>query len=160
MTSAEPSLPDHEGGRATPSQRVELALPAQPELLFLARMTAAAVASRAEFGFDQVEDLRLAIDELWVTLAGEDGSNGRVHLVYEWDDEVVEVTGTLVSERGDVPKASRARTPKAVPTLNELSERILDALVDEHGTDRVDGEPRAWLRMRHHAPTRPPKATA
>ena len=71
MTSAEP-VPDHDGRSATLSQRVELALPAQPELLFLARMTAAAVASRAEFGFDQVEDLRLAIDELWVTLAGED----------------------------------------------------------------------------------------
>jgi len=114
-------------------------------------MTAAAVASRAEFGFDQVEDLRLAIDELCITLAGEDGSSGRVHLVYEWNTDVVEVIGTLLPVDGDAPEISDpGRGPQAVPTLNELSERILDALVDEHGTDSVGGAPRAWIRVRRH----------
>jgi hypothetical protein len=32
---------------------------------------------------------------------------------------------------------------------SDLSERILDALVDEHGRDEVDGGERAWFRKRH-----------
>jgi hypothetical protein len=147
MTSAESPLPSPERAGAPGSQRVELSLPAQPELLFLARMTAAAVASRAEFGFDQVEDLRLAIDELCITLAGEDGSDGQVHLTFEWNADAVEVIGTLVPESDG---SGTAGTAKSLPTLNELSERILDALVDEHGADGVGGTPRAWIRVRRH----------
>ena len=50
--------------------RVELSLPADAQMLFLARMTAAAVATRAELNYEQVEDLRLAIDELCIALLG------------------------------------------------------------------------------------------
>jgi anti-sigma regulatory factor (Ser/Thr protein kinase) len=130
-------------------QRVELSLPAQPEMLFLARMTAAAVASRAEFGFDQVEDLRLAIDELCITLAGEDGSDGRVNLAFEWSADDIEVVGTFIPESSQgVGVAKRGQKLIPAPTLNELSERILDALVDEHGTDNTGGSARAWFRVR------------
>jgi hypothetical protein len=150
MTSAEPATPNSEQGGVPASQRVELSLPAQPELLFLARMTAAAVASRADFGFDQVEDLRLAIDELCITLAGEDGADGRVHLVFEWTDDAVEVIGKLVPDDTAPAVAIRARTAPP-PALNELSQRILDALVDEHGRDGAGGLPRAWIRVRRRA---------
>ncbi len=43
---------------------VRLAVPARPEFLGLARVTAAGLAGRLGFTFDQVEDLRLAIDEI------------------------------------------------------------------------------------------------
>jgi serine/threonine-protein kinase RsbW len=154
MTSAERSLPNSEGDDAADTERVELSIPARPELLFLARMTAAAVASRADFGIDQVEDIRLAIDELCITLAGEDGAEGSVHLVFEWTDDVVEVMGKLVPRSGEVHGGSSTRSAaQALPTLNELSERILEALVDEHGTASVDGAPRAWIRVRRRANT-------
>ena len=124
--------------------RVELTLPARPELLFLVRMTAAAVASRADFGYDQIEDLRLAIDELAVTVCGSSGEDGRLELLFKWSDDTVEVVG--VHQRED---AERSRPDLTVArAADELSSRILDALVDEHGADVVGGCPRAWLRMR------------
>ena len=43
---------------------IELSIPAQPNLLYLVRMTAGAVAARADLALDDVEDLRLAVDEL------------------------------------------------------------------------------------------------
>ena len=154
MTSAEVPVPSSERADAAVPQRVELSLPAQPELLFLARMTAAAVASRLDFGFDQVEDLRLAIDELCITLASEDGTDGRIHLVFEWTDDVVEVMGKLVPQHEALVDLATAPGDNSPPSVNEMSERILDALVDEHGTDSVAGMPRAWIRVRRRAPIR------
>jgi len=49
---------------------VRLAVPARPEFVGLARVTAAGLASRLGFTFDQVEDLRLAIDEMCFGLTG------------------------------------------------------------------------------------------
>jgi serine/threonine-protein kinase RsbW len=124
--------------------RVELSLPARPELLFLLRMTAAAVASRADFGYDQIEDLRLAIDELALTICGDEASNGRLQLLFKWTEDAIEVVGVYEPEDKDQP--GRPDLSVAQP-VNELSARILDALVDEHGADVVGGCPRAWLRM-------------
>lgn len=123
--------------------RVELSLPARPELLFLVRMTAAAVASRADFGYDQIEDLRLAIDELALTICGDEPQDGRLQLLFKWSDDAIEVVGVYEADSTE----GRRELVVAQPA-NELSARILDALVDEHGADSVGGSPRAWLRMR------------
>jgi hypothetical protein len=133
-------------GTEEPAERssVELTLPARAELLFLVRMTAAAVASRADFGYDQIEDLRLAIDELALSIAGDEGDDGRLQLLFKWSDDAIEVVG-VYEPGGD---GSRRGSLGLVQPANELSTRILDALVDEHGADVVAGCRRAWLRMR------------
>lgn len=136
---------EHDGEALQEHDHVELSLPARPDLLFLVRMTAAAVASRADFGYDQIEDLRLAIDELCLTVAGEAPVEGRLQLLFKWGDDAIEVVGVYEADEGE--RGPRRDLAVAQPA-NELSERILDALVDEHGTDTVGGCPRAWLRMR------------
>src|SRR5207244_330326 len=49
---------------------VRLVVPAAPEYLRLVRLTAAGMASRLGFTFDEVEDLRIAVDELCFHLLG------------------------------------------------------------------------------------------
>ena len=128
------------------ADHIELALPAKPELLFLARMTAAAVASRAEFGYDQIDDLRLALDELCLTLlSGSPQPNSRVRLTFKWNESLIEVLAWL---DGDDDSQAATTRLHASPRPNELSERILDALVDEHGFDVRDGQPSSSLRVR------------
>ena len=156
MTSAgratAPGAPGH--GDAGHSQVVELTFPRGPDLMFLARMTGAAVASRAGFGIDQVEDLRLAIDELCLTVAGDGpGDGSRLRLCFDWSDEAIRVEGVL--EPG--PDATAAPGPATggagdVPSAAELSERILDALVDEHGAEHEHehGATRVWMVLRRH----------
>lgn len=116
---------------------VRLAVPATPEFLRLARVTATGLASRLGFTFDEVEDLRLAIDELCYALIGSKGRPGTVELRYMVLGEALEVEGV-----GNFDEAI------ADITLSELSERILTALVDEHDLAPTDGHPRFRLLKR------------
>lgn len=92
-----------------------------PEFLRLARVTAAGLASRLGFTFDQVEDLRLAIDELCFGLTGAHGRPGTVHVRFLVDGNALEVAGEGFFD-----------DKRSVPVESELSKLILDALVDEH----------------------------
>lgn len=114
---------------------VKLTLPSTPEFMRLARVTASGLASRMGFTVDEVEDLRLAIDELCFALTGSPPPDGTVELRYRLNGSGLEVDGI-----GHFNGA--ARLPL---TLTDLSERILDALVDEHELSSDDGEPRFHL---------------
>jgi serine/threonine-protein kinase RsbW len=118
---------------------VRLVVPAAPEYLRLARLTAAGLASRLGFSYDEVEDLRIAIDELCFVLVGSHGRAGSITLVYSMlpDALVVEGSGTFVDE---------------APTfhgVSELSGQILAAVVDEHEVRPGEDGPTFRLRKRH-----------
>jgi hypothetical protein len=102
---------------------VRLVVPASPEYLRLVRLTAAGMASRLGFTFDEVEDLRIAVDELCFHLLGDDdvipSEERTMDLIYSAGADSITITG-------------RTALSGAVPEQSELSEQILDALVDEH----------------------------
>ena len=113
---------------------VRLVVPAAPEYLRLVRLTAAGLASRLGFTFDEVEDLRIAVDELCFHLLGDADPDflpsdepRTMDLVYSAGPDFITITGTT-------------GLSGAVPEPSDLSEQILDALVDEHevsGTDSL-----------------------
>ena len=112
---------------------VRLVVPASPEYLRLVRLTAAGLASRLGFTFDEVEDLRIAVDELCFHLLGEPEGSGEatddlrtMDLTYSAGTDVITITG-------------RTGSTGPVPEPSELSEQILDALVDEHDVGGSDG---------------------
>jgi serine/threonine-protein kinase RsbW len=113
---------------------VRLVVPAAPEYLRLVRLTAAGLASRLGFTFDEVEDLRIAVDELCFHLLGDAdyGDSGgldddrTMDLVYSAGSDSITITG-------------RTGLSGAIPEPSELSEQILDALVDEHEVTGNDG---------------------
>ena len=111
---------------------VRLVVPASPEYLRLVRLTAAGMASRLGFTFDEVEDLRIAVDELCFNLLGEvdeteaPDDSRTMDLVYSAGSDFIIITG-------------RTGLSGAVPEPSDLSEQILDALVDEHEVSGADG---------------------
>ncbi len=113
---------------------VRLVVPARPELLRLARVTAAGLASRLGFSFDEVEDLRLAIDELCYGLTGPEGRPGMVEIRYDLSPERLVIEGEGDFGEGTSPV-----------TLSELSEIMLSALVDEHRLEAGPTGPRFRL---------------
>lgn len=100
-------------------EQVRLAVPARPEYVRLARLTAAGVASRVGFSYDDVEDLRIAVDELCYLLVGADGRPGAITLSFTVDDAQLVIVGEGTARSEPVEFA-------------ELSEQLLSALVDEY----------------------------
>jgi hypothetical protein len=140
---------------------IELSIPARADLLHLVRLTAGVVAARLDLDLDDVEDLRLGVEELCLSLVGSEGhAPGRLALRYGWDHEEIEITCTLIdvnAGNGDLADEGRDRPPAGSAGFlagqdealrQELSSHILDALVDGHGGTRADGHASAWLRMR------------
>jgi hypothetical protein len=123
--------------------RVELSLPATAEWIALARTTGAAIASRWQFSYDEIADLRLAIDELCLALI-RDGLGDRLDLVYLLGAGSMEVTGKMQAAAPGTP--ATPAEPDHATSERGLSERILDALVDGHGSEADDSHVRAWLR--------------
>jgi len=143
----QPADTDPIGMLVRPSNRVRMEIPARAEMLFMARMTAVAVASRTNFGYGRVEDLRLALDELCLTLMELHPDPVSVELEFTWsDDDIHVVAGIKGREGGDGPHVP-ARTLRPATTLNGFSRRILDAIVDEHGVSNRGALSRSWLRM-------------
>ncbi len=123
----------------TATLSVDLSIPVQADLVVLARLTAATVAGRAGFGVEDIEDLRLAVEELCLSLVG-GAKDGRLHLTYECEGDAI-----TVACRYEDAGAPAGPTGQGA---DDLSLRILDALVDEHGRQIRDGHPSAWLCKR------------
>ncbi|HWD52035.1 MAG TPA: hypothetical protein VG412_06525 [Acidimicrobiales bacterium] len=119
------------------SDTVELTIPIRSDLLILARLTAAAMAARAEFGIEDIEDLRLVVEELCISVMGTTAT-GSLHLRFTENDGAITV-GCSLSGAGD-DDGHVGTEP------DELSLRIIEALVDEYGEDTVGGRRQAWIR--------------
>jgi hypothetical protein len=135
-----------ESDLATDSELIELSIPAVPELLSLPRMTAAAVAARVGFDVEEVEDIRLAIEELCLAVF-EGRGPGRLTIRLVIRSGVLEVDCTFNPAEGLADRVS----PRG-ELATELTEQLLGALADEHGTDVESGVARAWFRKSHPHP--------
>jgi anti-sigma regulatory factor (Ser/Thr protein kinase) len=121
---------------------VRLAIPAAPEFLRLARLAAADVASRAGFSFEDIEDLRIGVDELCHLLMAPGTEDDQLQLTFTLQPETVTVEGEGPSRNTGDP----------VVVQSELSQTIVTAVVDEHEVSR-DGSTLRF-RLKKHAPTR------
>jgi hypothetical protein len=127
-----------------PGGVVELTIPVESDLLVLARLAVSTVASRSSFDIEEIEDLRLAVDELCLSVL--DGRrSGRLHLRFDGRPDQIEVS-CHYDGIGAVPERDGSEDP-----TSELSDRILDALVDEHGPVVRDGWRGARLCKRRAA---------
>ena len=123
-----------------PNDEVRLEVPATPEFLRLARVTATGLASRLGFTYDEVEDLRLAIDELCFTVIGH-GVDGSLEVLYQVVEDGLDIQGTVTGSQ-------------EAPKLTEFAEQILQALVDDHEVGEAEGgRARFRLRKRHATST-------
>jgi serine/threonine-protein kinase RsbW len=99
---------------------VSVRIPASPQYLQVVRLIAAGLASRLKFTIDDIEDLKIGVDELAAYLIGSSGRDGTLDIAFTIVDNRIEITGTAAFER---------RRP--VKNLTEFSRQILDTVADE-----------------------------
>jgi serine/threonine-protein kinase RsbW len=107
---------------------IELTIPADPRLLRLVRLVASGLASTAGFDVDELDDLRIAVDEA-VTALLEGGDGSSLPIQFQVDGNEVAMTGSTPASGGDPLDASRL----------EISTQILAAVCDEHELQVADG---------------------
>jgi hypothetical protein len=127
-------------------EHIELTLPARTDFFYLVRLHVAAVASRIDTTVSDAEDLHLAAEELCMSLLSLSRNvPDRLAVEIAWDSAAIEISCRLVGEH-DLSGPSGRWTNEGFPEL--ISQRILDALVDEHGVTMNGDHPTAWLRKR------------
>ncbi len=144
---------------------IEISFPGSVDFVVIARFTAATVAARAGFDLDDIDDLRLAVDELSISFGPIDTDSClRYEFVRDGDSVTVRFTrepapgrppgsaqgehhgqgeegasSTSVQSQRDMANWMQAR---------ELSAVLLDELVTSHGREIAHGRSVAWLMMR------------
>lgn len=110
---------------------IRLSIPASAEFLRLARLIASGLASRLNFTYEAIEDLRLAVDELCFSLISSQGTipATTIELFYLVKNGSIELQGVIDSDVGKIQQS-------------KFSQQILSALVDSHEfRQTVDGKP-------------------
>lgn len=112
---------------------VKISIPGDPRFLRVARLTASALAADAGLTVEQVEDVRVAIDELCAALVLDAPDLAPpIELSFRVDGERLVVTG----ERAGAGTLSE---------LDPIARELLAVTADEHELG-VDGD-RRWFRL-------------
>ena len=111
-------------------ETVTLTIPAHAVYLRLARLAAADTGARAGLSVGDLEDLRIAVDELAFALIGTVPTRTPLTLRYSASDGVVEIDGACAVDGGS-------------SELSDLARTIVGATTDEHEL-LDDGETRRF----------------
>lgn len=112
-------------------ETISINIPASPEYLKVVRLVVAGLASRLGFTIDDIEDLKIAVDELSAYLTGAQGREGTLDIGFDLHDDRIDIRGN-----GRFTAGTKVRTD-----LTEMSKMILETVVDEAALEQTDGMP-------------------
>jgi hypothetical protein len=126
------------------TDRVNLTVPNDGDYVALARFAAGVVAVRAGFDLEEVQDLQLAIDEMYAS-SGVPQQGGSAQLEISRSDSEV-----AMSLSYSLPLQRTSSDAENNHASTELSQQLLSALVDDHGSSLDDrGTPSIWIKKSH-----------
>jgi serine/threonine-protein kinase RsbW len=111
---------------------INVTVPARPDFLHVVRSVTASVAARMDLGYDDIEDLRIAVDEACAQLLSSAGQASKLSLIITPSEGRVVV---VVCTDGDV----RDWPPSGVES--SLIWQILNGLTERPSFERFDGKP-------------------
>jgi serine/threonine-protein kinase RsbW len=124
-----------EVSEVTLTDAVEIRLPADSAFLSVLRTATAGLAARLDFTLDEIEDLRIAVDEACAMLLPYAIETAQLRCRFELTPDTLTVTVTLPTTRGQLPER------------DTFSWTVLTALAGE--VDTGSNEDReVWIRLR------------
>lgn len=121
-----PAVDDAPGPDADEADEIRLTVPALADYARVVRLAVSGLASRNGFAYDDVEDIRIAVGEVFGTLVDPDDPLVRLRFSTRLTDDGLAV----VAER--VPAA-------AIAAPSDLTDQILEAVVDDVVVDPALG---------------------
>ena len=112
-------------------ETVTIKIPASPVYIGVIRLVAAGLATRLRFTIDEIEDLKIGVDELSAYLTGSQGRDGDLQITFTITDDRIEIRG-----EGLLSPGQKVRTE-----LTDFSRMILDTVVDRATLEQLDGTP-------------------
>lgn len=137
MSTPTTGEPDHTPAAESSADMVELRVPADPAYLTVVRTASAGLAARLDLTLDEIEDLRIAVDEACTLLLGPTPSQDELVATFRLGDGTLEV-----EVRGPA---------RELPERSSFAWAVLEALVGEvfTGTSTTG----AWIVLRHSRTT-------
>ncbi|WP_131765550.1 anti-sigma factor [Candidatus Frankia datiscae] len=114
---------------------VQLTLPAASAYLSVLRTATASLAARADFTLDDIEDLRIAVDEACALLLLSAVPGSDLECTFELSPGVIDVSVTVLSLDGESP------------SIETFAWTVLTALADEVSSS-VDADSRVTIGLR------------
>jgi len=118
---------------------VTLTVPADPRFLRLARLVVAGLAAEADLTVDDIDDLRVAVDEVGAALMEPDGA-AEVELRFAASDDEIAIEGR------------RRIAGDEVPDLHPVARGLLEATTDELSITVAQHVLSIAVTKRAHAP--------
>jgi serine/threonine-protein kinase RsbW len=100
-------------------QRAVLEIPGDTAHVQLARLVAAGLAGRLEFDIDEIEDLRIGVDECCVAVLECARNASPLRLEYAWSGDELRLTGSVLANGGGEPQ------------ITGITRQILSAVLDD-----------------------------
>jgi serine/threonine-protein kinase RsbW len=116
---------------STADESISIKIPASPEYIQVVRLVAAGLAARLSFTLEDIEDLKIAVDELSAYITGAHGRSGTLAVGFTLHDDRIEIKGT-----GKYAEDYDVRTD-----LTEFSRMILETVTDSADLNTSDGMP-------------------
>ena len=110
-------------------ERIDLEAPLSGDFMAVVRLIVGGIAERVDFGFEEIDDLQLAVERL----LAEAGTRGTVCLSFEVADDRIRTRVGPLSEA----KVAEALRDGDVPPGRLTLRRILETVVDSFGVDRA-----------------------
>jgi serine/threonine-protein kinase RsbW len=126
VTAGIGSAANGSGADAPPRDVVEIRLPAQGAYLSVLRTATAGLAARMDFTLDEIEDLRIAVDEACAMLLHDAVPDSELTCTFELSMDAMMVTVSLPTTTGRLPE----RGTFAWTVLSALAGDV-DAQVDD-----------------------------
>ena len=115
---------------AEPQERIDLDAPLESAFQPVIRLIIGGIAEREDFGFEDIDDLQLAVERL----LAEASSTGTVHLSFEVGNGHIRTRVGPLRERAIADALRDGEAPPGELTLK----RILQTVVDAFGVEDVD----------------------
>jgi hypothetical protein len=119
------------------SEQIELSAPLDGDFSAVVWLIVGGISARANLGFEEMDDLQLAIERLYAEAGGQE----RLNLSFDLSPGRVRVRVGPLLERGLAEALQRQSQPGALDLA-----RVLDTVVDSYGVDEAaDG--RLFIRI-------------